>query len=266
MARKLSISTAWDQTREVLRRDGRLIATVALALLVLPSTVQALVSPEAPAGKLPEPGAWMVVALIAVLVGLVGQLAVIRLAIGSQTSVGEAISHGARRMPALVGSMLLWLVPMVGMVFALADAMRQPDPSPAIALGLLGLLVLLVYLGVRLISASAVAGAENAGPIGILKRSWTLSRGRWWRLFGFLVLFVIAAVTVMFAAEALVGLLVRILFGTPEPMSIGALILALVRQLALSAVTVVFLVMLARIYVQLSAPEPVEASVPSSGT
>ncbi len=266
MARKLSISTAWDETRGVLRRDGRLIAAVALALLVLPSTIQTLVSPEAPRGELPEPGAWMILALVATLVGFVGQLAVIRLAIGSHVSVGEAIGHGARRMPALVGAMLLWLVPLAALLLAVGNLVRQGDRSAPLALAFLLLVVLLVYLGVRLITVTAVAGAENGGPVGILKRSWALTRGRWWRLFGFLVLFVIAAVAVMLAAEALVGVIVQVLFGTPEPMSVGALVVALVRRLATAAVTVVFLVMLARIYVQLSGPEPVEASVPSSGT
>jgi hypothetical protein len=266
MARKLSISMAWDETRGVLRRDGRLIATVALALMVLPGTVHELVSPNAPAGELPDPGAWMIVALVAFLVGIVGQLAVIRLAIGPQTSVGEAISHGTRRMPSLVGAMLLWLVPLVGLLLALASAMRESKDSAPLALAFLILVVVLVYLGVRLITATAIAGAENAGPIGILKRSWALSSGRWWRLFGFLFLFVIAAAAVLFAVKALVGLLVEVLFGTPEPMSIGALIVALVAQLAIAAVTVFFLVMIARIYLQLSAPEPAEASVPSSGT
>ena len=42
MAAKLSLSRAWDETRDVLRRDGRLIAIVALAMLVFPGTVQEL--------------------------------------------------------------------------------------------------------------------------------------------------------------------------------------------------------------------------------
>ena len=42
-------------------------------------------------------------------------------------------------------------------------------------------------------------------PIGILQRSWQLTAGSWWRLFGFLILFIIAVLCVMIAAGALVG-------------------------------------------------------------
>ena len=57
----------------------------------------------------------------------------------------------------------------------------------------------------------------------------------------------------MVALGALVGILVGIVFGAPEPMSVSALLVALFTQLAIAVVTVVFLVMLARIYTQLSA-------------
>ena len=53
---KLSISRAWDESRGVLGRDGALLATVAVALLVLPGIVSDLVSPEAPQGPLPVRG------------------------------------------------------------------------------------------------------------------------------------------------------------------------------------------------------------------
>lgn len=266
MARKLSVSRAWDETRNVIGRDGRLLAIVALALMVLPGTVQTLVSPEAPAGKLPEPGAWMVVALVAIVIGLVGQLAVVRLAIGPQTSVGEAIGHGARRMPAYLASILLWILPIVGVIVLLVRIIREPNPPGAALVGFFVLLAVLVFLAVRMLLAAPVASAENVGPVGILRRSWQLTAGSWWRLFGFLVLFIIAAVIVMIAVEATIGLLVGIVFGTPEPMSVGALLVALATQLAVAAVTVVFLVMLARIYLQRAVPEPAHASVPSSGT
>jgi hypothetical protein len=112
---------------------------------------------------------------------------------------------------------------------------------------------LLVVLAVRLIIAAAVATAEPLGPVGILQRSWQLTSGSWWRLFGFLVLFIIAVLCVMVAVGAIIGILAGIVLGPPEPMSVSALVVALVTQLAIAAVTVVFLVMLTRIYLQLAA-------------
>ena len=254
---KLSISRAWDETREVLKRDGRLLSIVAIAFLALPSTVQNVVTPEVAPGDLPPAGPWMIVLLISVLIGIVGQLAIARLAIGPETSVGEAISHGARRLLPYFAAMLLWVAPIAIALFFTAQQMRSTSPSGAMAILFLLLLGLMIYVAVRLIIAIAVASAEPLGPIGILQLSWQLTRGSWWRLFGFLILFIIAVLCVMIAVGALVGILVGIIFGPPEAMSVSALIVALFTQLAIAVVTVVFLVMLARIYVQLSAPRNV---------
>ena len=250
---KLSISRAWDETREVLKRDGRLLSVVAIALLALPSTVQNLVTPEVAPGDLPPMGPWAVVLLISVLIGIVGQLAIARLAIGPETSVGEAIGHGARRLLPYFAAILLWVAPIAIALFFTAQQMRSPSPSGAMAILFLVLLGVMLFIAVRLIIAVAVASAEPLGPIGILQRSWQLTKGSWWRLFGFLVLFIIAVLCVMVAVGALVGILVGIILGPPEPMSVSALIVALFTQLAIAVITVVFLVMLARIYLQLSA-------------
>src|SRR3954469_21169370 len=59
---KLSISQAWDETRLILERDGKLIAAVALALFVLPGIVLNVAVPKMPTGQMREPGAWMLIA------------------------------------------------------------------------------------------------------------------------------------------------------------------------------------------------------------
>ena len=250
---KLSISRAWDETREVLGRDGRLLSTVAIALLALPSTVQNLVTPATRPGEIPSPGPWLIVLLITVLIGVCGQLAIARLALGSQTSVGEAISHGAKRLLPYFLAMVLWVVPLALLIFYSAQQMRPPTPSAGMAVLFLVLLALLIVLAVRFIVAVAVAAAEPLGPIGILQRSWQLTSGSWWRLFGFLLLFLVAVFCVMIAVGAIIGILAGIVLGPAEPMSVSALVIALITQLAVAAVTVVFLVMLTRIYLQLSA-------------
>lgn len=268
MARKLSISRAWDEAKEILRRDGRLLAAIALALIVLPSTIQTLVTPVAPQGEMPEPGAWMIVALLAVLIGIIGQLAILRIALGPATTVGDAIRHGAQRMPVLLLAMLIWVVPIAVVGFFLVRQAAPAQPSAAAVIAVLLLMALVFYIAVRLIVAAPVTTAERVGPVGVLKRSWELTSGNWWRLFGFLVLLLIAALIVLMAVGALMGTIVGLLFGGVEPMSIGALLVALVTQIAIAAVSVVFLAMTARIYTQLSGAGAgeVEASVPSTGT
>lgn len=259
---KLTLSRAWDESREVLRHDGRLLATVALALIAFPSTIQSLVTPAAPQGELPPPGPWMIVAAVAIIIGIVGQIAIVRLAIGPHTTVGEAIGHGARRMPAYLAAVLIWVFPLAIAIVAFISTVGE-KPSVSGALLFMLIMVVGIFFVIRLIMMPAVASADRYGPIGILNRSWALTRGNWWRLFAFLVAFVVGALCAIIAVEAVVGSVVTLLFGTPEPMSVGTLIIVLVTQLIIAAISVVYFVMVARIYVQLAGGAG--AGVPSSG-
>lgn len=262
---KLSLSSAWVESRGVLRHDGNLLAIVALALIALPSTVQAMITPAAPSGELPPAGPWIIVAVIAIIIGIVGQLAIVRLAVGPHTTVGEAIGHGARRAPAYVAAVIVWITPIAVLTVFLISAMRADKPSAAAALGFILVMLAVIYFVVRLIMMPAVASAEAVGPVGILRRSWALTRGNWWRLFAFLLLFIIAAFCAVVAAQAVIGTLVTLVLGTPEHMSVGALIIALVTQLLISAISVFYFVMVARMYLQLGGRDEAQASVPSSG-
>lgn len=262
---KISLSRAWEESREVLRRDGRLLGIVALALIVLPGTVQALLTPPVAEGSLPPVGAWIAVAVVAALIGLVGQLAIVRLALGPHTTVGEAIAHGARRMPVYFASVLLWALPLAAVIVFLVTKLDRTNPQPALSISFFVLMLLMIYVSVRLVLSSAVASAEKIGPLAIIQRSWVLTARNWWRLFAFLVLFVIAMVCLLLAVTAVAGILVSALFGEAEPMSVGALILALVSEFMVALVSVVFFVMLARIYAQLSARDEAAVSVPITG-
>ena len=42
----LSISKAWDESKAILAHDGRLIASVALALVALPTAITGLIDPK----------------------------------------------------------------------------------------------------------------------------------------------------------------------------------------------------------------------------
>jgi hypothetical protein len=264
---KLSISQAWDESRAVLGRDGKLIGTVALALFVLPGIILDLAMPEAPAGQFPPPGPWMAVALVAILVSLVGQLAIIRLAMGPHLTVGEAIAHGGRRLLPYLGAVLIWAVPLTLAIGALfVSAGPDPEnPSPIGALGLILVALIGIFLAVRFLLMSAVASAEGSGPLAVLRRSWAISGGNWWRLFGFLLAFAIGALALLWAVGTVAGVLCQLAFGSIATMTPGGLIVIIVSQLVSALVSLVFFVMLARLYTQRSEASA-QASVPSSGT
>jgi hypothetical protein len=264
---KLSLSRAWEETTGVLARDGRLFIAVALALFVLPGLIVNVSRPDMVPGQLPPGGPWVAVGIIALLVSLVGQLATIRLAMEPHVAVGEAIMHGLRRLLPYVAAMLLWLVPLllVGSVLYAVLEMNAAHPPVAVSLGLIVLCIVLSFIAVRLILSSAVASAEHDGPLMILKRSWELSRGNWWRLFSFLLLFGVGALCLIWAVDSVVGVLVRMTLEDAGPRSLGGLIISIVSQLVSAVLSVILFVMLARIYAQ-RAGDAAQASVPSSGT
>jgi hypothetical protein len=263
----LSISQAWDESRAVLSRDGKLIGTVALALFVLPGILLDLTMPEAPAGEFPPAGPWMAVALAAILISLVGQLAIIRLAMGPHLTVGEAISHGTRRLLPYLGAVLIWALPLslvIVLLFAAAGPNPQ-NPSAGVAIGLIVVAVIGIYLAVRFLMMSAVASADRSGPVGILRHSWELSGGNWWRLFGFLLAFAIGAIALLWAVGTVAGLLSQLAFGSIQRMTAGGLIVIIISQVVSALISLTFFVMLARLYTQRGEANA-QPSVPSSGT
>src|SRR5947199_4811425 len=106
--RHLSLSQAWDETKAIIARDGRLFVSVALALVALPAAITGLLSPK---GVGSVSTSWWIdlVVVVASLIALAGQLALIRLALGPSITVGGAIGHGIRRMPIYLLAVVLIL-------------------------------------------------------------------------------------------------------------------------------------------------------------
>jgi hypothetical protein len=143
--------------------------------------------------------------------------------------------------------------------------LNASHPPLIVALALIALTIFGAFLAVRLVLSSAVASAERGGPIAILRRSWDLSRGNWWRLFVFVLLFWIGALCLVWAVGSVAGVLVRMVINDIGPLTVGGLIVAIVSQLLSAALSVVFFVMLARLYVQRTGADAVQPSVPKSG-
>ena len=252
----------------VLARDGRLFVAVALALFVLPGLVLDASMPDVVAGQLPPAGPWIAIGLVALLIWLTGQLAVIRLAMEPHVAVGEAITHALKRLVPYVLSAFLWLVPILilGSVLSAFLEINRNHPSVAVAVALILLTIIAIFLAVRLMLSSAVAGAEEVGPLRILQRSWSLTRGNWWRLFAFVLLFWIGALCLLWAVESVAGVLVRVAVEDSGPRSLGGLLISIISQLISARLSVACFVLLARIYVQLSGTGAPRTSVPSNGT
>ena len=265
----LSIGRAWDEAKAALQAHRKLIVPVALGMVLLPAVIASMAEPQVAPGQQPPPGPWMLVALAMIIVMMIGQLAIVLLVNGWRGSVGEAIRQAARRTPTFILAALAIAVPII-LAFSIVLAMTAMPAGGAAQfnwsqLGSVGLLVLcllfivLLVISIRLLPLVAVAACESLGPIGSLKRSFALTSGHFWRLFSFLVVLLTGFFVVALTVGAVIGGLVTLMFGRPEPWSISLLLIALAGGLVQAGFVMVYTAMLARIYTQLSASQ---ASVP----
>jgi len=263
---ELSISKAWDETKAVLGHDSKLFASIALALVGLPSAMVALFAPQGMGSGAP---AWVtIVAFVFMLLSIIGQLALIRLALKPSITVAGAIERGARRMPIYLASALILVAGLlvIAIPFGIAaKAMGIPLESmqgsfpPSGWLLLLLFIVVIIYIATRMMMTAPVGSAEQVGPIAIIQRSWNLTKGHTGKLLGFVLMICVAAIVVLMVVAIVAGSLAAMLLGPAEAMSASALFIGIIEGLFQAAFTALFAVMLARIYVQLSGRETVEA-------
>jgi hypothetical protein len=168
-------------------------------------------------------GAMMGLSLLAAGVGLVlGALAFLSLlaqadanVAGRELAVGASVRAGLSRFWAFIGLTLLASLILIGvmlvvyfgvivvaLIFAgvLAGLASLIEGNSIVAVGAVLLIVALVfallflillpvvYLTTRWFVAPVVILTERCGPLSALKRSWSLTDGSFWRLFGLLVL------------------------------------------------------------------------------
>jgi hypothetical protein len=266
--RGLSISAAWEETKAILARDGSLMAAVALALIVLPQVVLAVAG--APVG--PDSSALSRLIYVAVvLLGLVAQIALNRMAIGSAVVVKEAIGEGFVRLMPVMAVFVILIVGLVLVTMVLAlllgaaglATLKAAGQPPASIVAVLVILTALTFAIFQL--AFPLAAVETGNPIRLISRSWQLARGHYFRLLGFVVTVFIGLGLVVIATQVGLGSVIVLLLGQPNPGSLSALVLGLIAGIIQAAFTVVTAVMLARIYVQLAGRGGAQPSVPSSG-
>lgn len=271
----LSISRAWDETKDTVASDGRLMMIVAAALLLLPQALIATIAPPEQLSGVEVSGAAGLLPFVAGLIGIVGQIAIIRLALVRSISVGEAVTHGLKRFLPVLAAVLLVLLAMCVILIPLmmvlgvgsGISVENPEVMPRAALMAAGLIaVFAILIAPLFLMMMPVATAEAGGPIHILKRSWGLGASHYIRLLAFMLLILVTAFIIVLATEFIAGSALRILFGDLEPLSFGALLYGLLFGALQAAFAVVMSVMLARIYVQLSGREGIDVSVPKSGT
>lgn len=259
----LSPSVAWSETLSFMRREAGLVLPVAFALIGLPSALLQLVMPAPDAGPEAVFGSWALFLIPAILVSLVGTLTITVLALRSGIAVGEALSRGLRRfLPTLAASMLLaagisiLFFAVVVVLAAVTGAQRSEEAEARTAvLALIVLIPAFLFVWTRFTLITPVAAAEDVGVIGILRRSWDITRGQFWRIFGLMLLLVLAAFVVILAVSLILGVVVTIAAGgAPEPGSFADFVVILIACIVNAVVAAFFAILFARVYVQLAEP------------
>ena len=265
---KLSISQAWEETSAFIGNETRLLVPLALALLFLPPVAASLAMPNVKPEEMGQSGPVLLVIFIQVVITAVGFIAIARLALGRREQIGESIGHAARRMPAFLGTWLLVIFPLsflIGVASAMAkvlvDSGNQAISIVGSLLTILLLVILLLAL-VRNILSLAIASVEGGGPIQIVKRGFALTKGQVLRLLAAFLLFVMAGLVSVYAVTIVVGSLVSLLLGKPEPWTVSALLIAI----AVSAVQAVWSVITAVFFARLYAQRAGDVGAPSSAT
>jgi len=264
----LSISTAWNETTEFVKREGQLLFPLSFMLLALPVALMEALMPAAPTpNEAPEPGLWMLLVPIVLIASIIGNLAISRLALRPGTSVGEAISHGARRLPVMLAVAILLAIAggLLFVVFATLVVMIVPGAAASATAGVtnaaLGTAVLILmvliapvmlFFSARLALMTPAAAAEAGGPFAVMGRSWALTRGHTGKLMAFVFLLGITYMIVSFVIQTIAGLAILALAGPPTPGSFSALLITLVMAGVNTIATPYLASLIARVYAQLS--------------
>jgi hypothetical protein len=185
----------------VIRRNP--VATVGLAAIILgivgvATTALELVLRHGLSGAA---GGLTVVTILLDLVGqvvLAGLLTMVigRAVLGEQVSISQAWNLVRGRFAALLGVTLLTAAIFIGLVLPWAIILAilitsGAGDGPAAAWGFFAGLATLVIVAIALIRlglAAPVTVLERCGPATALRRSWHLTRGSFWRIFGILAL------------------------------------------------------------------------------
>ncbi len=256
---KVSVNSVWEDTLAFLRAERALVVPVALGTIYLAAVLAIAVAALFPAG-IAAPIVWA-----ASLWGIVGQLALIDLALTPGQSVRDALRLGMRRLPLAILIYLMIFAALVLLSMPVALALMQAGygsetwpklmgnqvvllkaigelPSWA-SLYVLALMAIGCFIFVRLLLWKASL-LSHGKPIEALKRSWQLTRGKFWALFALAVLAGLTMEIINWALGNALGatfLMIGRSLGSPLiALIVPALIVALVAA-AFQTVTTLFL-------------------------
>ncbi|WP_326525902.1 hypothetical protein [Sphingomonas sp.] len=241
----VKMGDVWDRTVEFLGDNLTLLLPIVLLALFVPTSIADSLAEVSASGGFGLKLGFAILSLAFAILSLWVQLAIVALAI--DPAIGRRMTTVAtqRLLPAvgvflmvLVGAILLSLpiVVIAGLSGADFAAMQDGRGAQAnlgggyaLALLLAGIVIVAValFLAARLLPLSGVIVAERRGT-GAIARAFALSRGIGWRLVGVVILYTVVALVAILAAQTVFGSILRLVAGGEGPISIAAIITAIV--------------------------------------
>jgi hypothetical protein len=260
----LSITQAWNETSAFVKREAGLILPIALLLLAVPSAAIQLAMPTVAPGESPEAGLWLVLIPVVIAASIIGTVAISFLALRPGSSVGEGLQVGVKRfLPVFLASILIGLAALIVTaplaILLVGGAVASGNPAAAGGSAIVFLLIIMVVavaVWVRLMLMTPVAASEDVGPVAMIRRSWALTRGHFWKLLALVLLMVLVAMVIILAASAVIGIFVVMIAGPPEPGNTSFIVMTIVSALLSAIFSAIFVTLLARVYAQLSGAAP----------
>ena len=108
--------------------------------------------------------------------------------LGRETTVGASFRAGLRVAPKIIGTGLLLFFSLLLGWLVLFFVMIIANNALVVVLGILGGLIVTVFVFASWLVAPVVAALEPVGPIHAVRRSWWLSSGHRWRILGLQIL------------------------------------------------------------------------------
>jgi hypothetical protein len=263
----VKMGNVWDRTLEVMNGRTGMIAGIAAIGLVVPEVVRDAYVAAATPGTAAFALIGSALSLVAVLAMVWAQLAIIAIATHPATTRADAAAQArARLAPAFGITVLLGLIafvlimpPIVALVLAGFDfaaaargvpvtaATVAPGTAVFVAVYVIVLGLVAIWLAARLVLLNAVILNERLG-IGAIRRSFALTRGLVWRIFGMIILFGIVLLVATGAAQAVVGVIFRLVLGA-DGRALAAFLAGVAGTLVSTGFTALATVFTAQLYV-----------------
>lgn len=257
------IGSVWDRTVEFISDNLPAVVSIALTGVFIPLTIFSSILPLVVTGSSAQQIA-ISLGLLALGLWIVwGKLAITALALDPLAGRAEAARiAGKRFLPAAAISLLLFCVAVAAIVLLtavvgitsgdeamLASAHRiSMSPGPGMWLGLAALGALALWLAARLSIVFAIIVMERRG-IGVLARSFRLTRGSTLPIFGVLILYLIVSLVAQMATRFAFGALFSLAFG--DSGSLATIFTSIVVSVVSTAFTLLSTAFVTKLYLAL---------------